>query len=504
MSSSASASSGGDGRGDAVFVIVLTAVCFGLLAAFAGNTAYTPDESISLAFTQESWARLFGDLWVVDTHRPVYYALQKAWNEAFGTGRLAVNLLNVTLGALAVPLVWLIGRRLGGPVVGRLSALFLVLSPMFVAQSREARMYPLMNLSILAATVALVVLLDHHARRRVLSGGRQVALWAVVVITTASAIYAHATAVIFPALVALVVTAGVAMGWLGWRALRDLALAGVALVAVSLPALAPMLFHVGTTLNDFWIPAPTLDRVYSQFLGAYPYPAWAKPVILLALVWGFVQAGRHSRMAFILLFAFVVLQPLTVLALSFAKPILIVRVIVWPTLFAAVVMAFAVAALGPRLRWITAAGLVGLQALASLPQYQTVPQETDFDRLAPAFDGFDPATDLLVLGVQDFEYALRWSRPELLDARIIAFNYADRPQIYGALARSRFLRRDEAATVPVEARRLWILREVRPRFPIPPEDQVDAALDAVAAGWETEQSTEDERLRLDVMRPAGP
>ncbi len=227
-------------------------------------------------------------------------------------------------------------------------------------------------------------------------------------------------------------------------------------------------------------------------------------MILLALVWGFVQAGRHSRMAFLLLFAFVVLQPLTVLALSFAKPILIVRVIVWPTLFAAVVMAFAVASLGPRLRWIAAAGLVGLQALASLPQYQMTRQETDFERLAPAFDAFDPATDLLVLGVQDFEYALRWSRPELLGARIIAFNYADRPQIYGALARSRFLRRDEAATVAPEARRLWILREVRPRFPIPPENQVDTALDTVAAGWQTEDSTEGERLRLDILRPAGP
>lgn len=308
MSSSASASSAAERRGEALLVGALTLVCFGLLAAFAGNTAYTPDESISLAFTQESWARLFGDLWAADTHRPWYYALQKAWNAAFGTGRLAVSLLNVTLGALAVPLVWLIGRRLGGPAVGRLSALFLILSPMFVAQSREARMYPLMNLSILAATAALVVLMDHHARRQVLSGGRQVALWAVVVIATASAIHAHATAVIFPVLAALAVAAGVAMGGLGWRALRDLALAGVALAAASLPALGPMLVHAGSTLDDFWIPAPTPARVYAQFLGAYPYPAWAKPAILLVLVWGFVQAWRHSRMAFLLLFAFVVLQ----------------------------------------------------------------------------------------------------------------------------------------------------------------------------------------------------
>ncbi len=482
---------------DGGFVVAMMAACLVVLVFRVQNIAYQFDELVSLAYSQESWGSLIGPNWSSDTHRPYYYIVQKIWNATFGTDRLAVRALNIALGVLCVPLIYVIARRLGGRDVARMSTVCFILMPMVVYQNREARMYPLLNLSILVATAALVVLFEVYSRTPSAPKDRpRLWLWAAFVLGAASAFYAHATGILFVPLCGAILVAGIAMRQLRAVVLRDFVIACILLTIICLPAVLPMIFHVRTTLSDFWIPASSMGWVYSQFVGAYPFPAWGKPIMLGLLCLGFWSA-RHSRMALILLVVFVVGQPLLVLGLSFLKPILIVRVIVWPTMFAAIVLGFAVASFGRYYRVAALAAVLAVQLVALRPFYPASTEYSDFDLLKDRFAEFEPAQDVLILGSQDFEYALRWNHPDLINAGVKAFNYGDRRQIFDAVNRTSYVNRADAQGLEPEGTRLWILSEVRPRFPIPPEDSVSDALSLVAAKGTLLDSLDVGALQLD-------
>lgn len=461
--------------GEGVALGLLTVVAFGVLMFRAANPAYWFDEHVTLAFTQESWGALVGPLWGVDTHRPWFYALQKAWIDSVGSDRGSVRALNAGLGALCVPLIYGIGRRLAGREVGWYAAVFLILSPLFVLQSRELRMYPLLNLSILVATYMLLVTIA-RARAGQAGGWR----WVAFALAAASAFYAQATGILYPVLATFAVLLALGAGAVPVAVLRGYVGALVLYVVLILPGLWPMVFHVQTTLLEFWIPAPTLGWVYSQLAGAYPYLFWAKPIILALLLLGFWGLRRNS-LALILLAVIVVGQPLVIWGLSYIKPVLIVRVIAWPTVFAAILLAVAVARLPLRLRLIAVLAVLGMQGASLPPLYPAARQQTEIDRLAPEFARFDPARDMLILGVQGFEPNLRWNHPALLGAEMRAFTHGDRHVSFEPLFRAWHVTRADAAAITVDKPRFWVLSEITPLFPIPPEDDVIGALDAVRA-----------------------
>jgi hypothetical protein len=127
------------------------------------------DEGWSLYFaTSDPGAML--QLTAVDIHPPLYYLLLHLWTKLFGPSPISVRLLSVLIGAAAVPLIYLVGRRLFGqqiptdpdrsrPIgpagreganVGLLAALLLAISPFHIYYSQEVRMYGLVTLLGLA------------------------------------------------------------------------------------------------------------------------------------------------------------------------------------------------------------------------------------------------------------------------------------------------------------------------------------------------------------------
>lgn len=504
MSFSEKHASESDAPSDLVFVLVATVLCFGILIFRVQNLDYQYDELISLSYSQESWSSLFGIHWSSDTHRPYFYASQKLWNGVFGTEPLAVRSLNVLLGALCVPLIYWIAARLGGRDVARLATICFVLTPLFIYQSREVRMYPLLNLSVLAGTVAFLSLVDRYRTGAVADRiAPLIARWSLFVLAAASAFYAQATGILYIALCGVFVLAAMGLGLVRAAMLRDLILAGVAFVILSLPAILPMIFHVQSTLVDFWIPKSTPSWVYSQLAGAYPYPNWGKPIMAGLLLYGF-WAARRNPVALVLLIAFVVGMPLLVTLISLWKPILIVRVIAWPPLFAAILVGFALAAMGQRL-WLPALVVVlGIQAYALRPYFPAsrIPSETE--GLQAALADFDPGRDVLILGTQHLEYGLRWMRPDLVTPDVLALNYSDRPEIFASLNRSRFVTRSEAASQVPANRQIWILYESRPKFPIAADDSVDRALAEIMAKGRKLDQVDSGSLRLVRFAPLPP
>ena len=79
-----------------------------------------------------------------DTSPPLYYLLLNLWIRVFGTGDGALRLFSVWWAALSLPLLWLVGRHLGGDRTAWSACLLFAFSPVAFSYSVEGRMYSLL------------------------------------------------------------------------------------------------------------------------------------------------------------------------------------------------------------------------------------------------------------------------------------------------------------------------------------------------------------------------
>lgn len=80
---------------------------------------------------------------VSDTSPPLYYLLLSGWTRVLGTGDAALRFFSLLWAVLTVPLLWLLGRELGGRDLGWIAAVLYAWSPASVFYSVEGRMYSL-------------------------------------------------------------------------------------------------------------------------------------------------------------------------------------------------------------------------------------------------------------------------------------------------------------------------------------------------------------------------
>jgi 4-amino-4-deoxy-L-arabinose transferase-like glycosyltransferase len=103
-------------------------------------------------------ARVIRAVFLSDTSPPLYYLLLNGWTRAFGAGDASLRLCSLLFTVLALPMVWLLGRDLGGPRMAWTAAVLFAVSPVSVFYSIEGRMYSLLWLFAAAlawATLAL-------------------------------------------------------------------------------------------------------------------------------------------------------------------------------------------------------------------------------------------------------------------------------------------------------------------------------------------------------------
>lgn len=125
------------------------------------------DEGSSLLMSHYSVA----EIWVHaarDVHPPLYFVLLHGWVELFGDGIFSIRCLSALPGIATVWLgVWLVDliatRR-----AALLAGLLLALLPTAVRYSQEVRMYSLLGLLLIGATIALVYWIRHPRRTRYL------------------------------------------------------------------------------------------------------------------------------------------------------------------------------------------------------------------------------------------------------------------------------------------------------------------------------------------------
>ncbi len=78
-----------------------------------------------------------------DTSPPLYYVLLDFWMRVAGTSDAALRLFSTACALLALPLLWSVGRDLGGTRVAAIACLLFALAPPALYYSTEGRMYAL-------------------------------------------------------------------------------------------------------------------------------------------------------------------------------------------------------------------------------------------------------------------------------------------------------------------------------------------------------------------------
>lgn len=147
------------------FLIVLTLAGLALRAARLDFQPLWWDEGYSVWFATHSLGQMAA-LTAEDIHPPLYYALLHGWTQFTGMGPVALRLLSTVFGALAIPAIYLAGRRIfGDRRIALLAAALLVINPLHVFYSQEIRMYGLVALLSAGVIAATWRFFDTETRR---------------------------------------------------------------------------------------------------------------------------------------------------------------------------------------------------------------------------------------------------------------------------------------------------------------------------------------------------
>jgi mannosyltransferase len=279
------------GRGPLVAAVL--AVVAGTVLRFVSPEALWLDEAQSVAIAGSDWHGLYTGL-RQDGAPPLYYTLLHAWIGVFGDSAGAVRALSGLFGALALPLAWVLGRRLGGRRVALAFTLLLASSPFAIRYSSETRMYSLLVLLVLVGAAAVSYAVRRPGPLPVVAVGS----------ATAALLLTHYWSVYLLVAVGLVALAALRVDRApAVRVLAGLVLGGV-LFLPWLPTLRFQLAHTGTpwatvgglgsisTALDAWRGGPA---VLPQVLGLAFVVLAVLAVVTRPFAGGTRLALTHSR-----------------------------------------------------------------------------------------------------------------------------------------------------------------------------------------------------------------
>jgi mannosyltransferase len=203
-----------------------------------------------------------------DVHPLLYYSLLWAWGRVFGTSPLSVRGLSLLIGLGVVAAGYVLARTAFGERVGVVAGWALAVSPFMVHYAQEVRMYGLLALLLIAATIAFW--------RGVHGGGAWA--WVAFAALAAAAQYTHNLAAAY--LVALALSS---LAFRSWPIIRSTVIAGIGALLLYLPWLLRLPSQLARIRQAYWIGRPTpadLVTTLLVYVSGLPEPAWAIPVSL--------------------------------------------------------------------------------------------------------------------------------------------------------------------------------------------------------------------------------
>ncbi|MCK3865741.1 glycosyltransferase family 39 protein [Pseudomonas sp. B329] len=344
----------GAGRLSRLWWVPILALAMALRFYHLTSAAIWGDEGSSLLLSEYAVA----DLWfhaAHDVHPPLYFFLLRGWIEVFGDSIGSIRSMSALPGVAVVGLgIWLT-RQLSTRRAAVLAGILLALLPTAVRYSQEVRMYSLLGVWLLGATLALVYWMRQPERTRYL---------AAYVLLMSAGFYTH----YFTALCVLVHWAYLGMQAPGQRLITRPAwwAANVVIVLLYLPWLPNLLdlvqhvdqLKVGGDIgweepvNLLSVPSMIWQFVLQDAGDDLWTPLfWIFPLLLIAVVW--MTAWRHPGARLPALFF--LLPLLLVYGVSFISPVFIERYLTVYALGLPIVLALAIDRLPSRLSWLGAA-----------------------------------------------------------------------------------------------------------------------------------------------------
>jgi 4-amino-4-deoxy-L-arabinose transferase-like glycosyltransferase len=440
-------------------VILITLIGGFLRVLLLAEKGMWLDETFSVWMASHSIPDMLQWIVRIDQHPPLYYVLLHYWIAFTGDTAYDVRLLSALFGTAAIPIIYLIGKRMSGVVMGLAAALILALSPFHIYFAQETRMYTLLTFNAAVAIYALVRLLTdarsvkpigsqfreylHTWRtagtvtpkaeddsryvvapptgwRAWLSRHRWAPIqtietdlaWVVLIVFSAATMLTHNTAVLFP-IAANVFVLGLMLfqrtnksgsqpglqtpSWGNWVK------AQIGIFVLWSPWLFFFIKQASAVDQRFWIPEPTWDAVLQalrSFLNASaPIPAIQSTVIwsLYVLVLGLGVVHFRQKMSRFLFLAVLFTVPfLGELLVSIRRPIFYDRTLIWTTIPLFVLLAAGVAQFRYRFLVVAVVGILGAINLFSVGDYYRFYQKEDWSTAAGYVANFAEKDDLVL------------------------------------------------------------------------------------------------------------
>ncbi len=141
------------------FLLFIIALCLRIIGL--GQESLWADEFYTLQTAQhKSCAEVLAHVQSVDPHPPLYFLLIHVMISLFGSSDIALRLPSVLFGSLAVSCFYFVARLIfpRQPLLAFLSAVLLLISPMHIWYSQEARPYAFLHfLEVIAIWACLVL-----------------------------------------------------------------------------------------------------------------------------------------------------------------------------------------------------------------------------------------------------------------------------------------------------------------------------------------------------------
>ena len=276
--------------GPAAALLILLAGAAALRVVLLDARELFRDEAASWLLAQSAWAEIIPRS-SSEPYPPLFAFALKACIGILGDAPASLRALSAATGVAMVGVTWVWARQAVGPRAAVIAAALVALSPLAIANAREARMYALESFFAVSAWWLLWRLLTDERR-----GASRSMVVLAAGLAVAGELWTQPTGVAVFGLQAMVVAL------LAWRRRQGASAATVGLVigfAAFLPWL-PRLVSVATDGRPFWTPAADLGGLAATlavtFGGWDPSPGWIAvlPLGILTVVGFRALVGDRS------------------------------------------------------------------------------------------------------------------------------------------------------------------------------------------------------------------
>ena len=439
--------------------IIITLMGAWLRVYLIGSKGLWLDETFSIWMANHSVVDMLQWIIKIDQHPPLYYLLLHYWIALTGDTPYYARLFSALFGAGTIPIIYLIGKRISGAVMGLAAAVFLALSLFNIYFAQEARMYTLLTFNAAVAIYALVRLLTDPRSISPIGGQFRTYLhawrtseavepdiqwgfsykdetlnqtgwrawifrhrwlpirtietdlaWVAFIVFSAATLLSHNTAGFF-----ILATNIFVIGLFLFQRLKqsgslpifqapaigNWVKAQICIFLLWSPWLLVFIKQASAVDQEFWIPTPSWESV-SATLRAFLNPSAPGPdsQFMIWMLCGVLCLGlvsyRKKLSVLLFLAALFAIPFLGELIVSIRRPIFLDRTLIWITIPLFLVLAAGIAQLRFRFLMIVALGILGTNYLFSAGDYYRFMQKEDWSDPAGYVANYVEKGDLIL------------------------------------------------------------------------------------------------------------